>query len=171
MADSSLAIDRLRDPDGSLDRDALRQILPYGEAFLFIDRVIRLESSEVEALYLIPRSAPFVEAHFIGLPLMPGVLIGEGMAQAGTVMVRYNLEQHASKDLLAFQIDNARFLAPALPGDTLRYHVKLTNLRSTAARMEGQVFVGDRCVCKAQMVLAVVERRLLEKEVTRSRKS
>ena len=171
MADSSVAIDRLRDSEGGLDRRALRQILPYGEAFLFIDRVVRLESSEVEAIFRIPQSAPFVDAHFIGLPLMPGVLIGEGMAQAGTVMVRYNLEKHATKDLLAFQIDNARFLAPAVPGDTLRYYVKLTNLRSRAARIAGQAFVDDRCVCKADLVLAVVERRLLEKELARSRES
>jgi 3-hydroxyacyl-[acyl-carrier-protein] dehydratase len=167
MADSSTTIDNLRDPDGSLDRRALRQILPYGEDFLFIDRVVRLGSEEVEATYRIPESAPFVEAHFVGLPLMPGVLIGEGLAQAGTVMVRYNLEDHATKDLLAFQIDNARFLAPAVPGDTLRFKVKLTKMRPRAARMEGEAFVGDRRVCKAELVLAIVDRRLLKEELTK----
>ena len=166
MADSSTTIDKLRDPDGSRDRRALLQILPYGEDFMCIDRVVRLGSEEVEATYRIPESAPFVEAHFVGLPLMPGVLIGEGMAQAGTVMVRYNLEDHASKDLLAFQIDNARFLAPAVPGDTLRFHVELTKMRPRAARMEGEAFVGDRRVCKAELVLAIVDRRLLKAELT-----
>jgi 3-hydroxyacyl-[acyl-carrier-protein] dehydratase len=168
MVDSSATIDQLRDSDGGLDRRALRQILPYGEAFLFIDRVVRLGSEEVEATYRIPESAPFVDAHFVGLPLMPGVLIGEGMAQAGTVMVRYNLEDHATKDLLAFQIDKARFLAPAVPGDTLRFHVKLTKMRPRAARMEGEAFVGDRNVCKAELVLAIVDRRLLKEELTKS---
>ena len=169
MADSSVTIDRLRDPDGGLDRRALRQILPYGEDFLFVDRVTRLETSEVEAIYRIPESAPFLDAHFVGLPLMPGALIGEGLAQAGTVMVRYNLEEHANKDLLAFQIENARFLAPAVPGDRLEYHVKLTKMRHSAARMEGEAFVGDRRVCKAQLVLAIVERQLLKAELDKPR--
>lgn len=167
MVDSSVAIDRLRDPDGGLDRQALRQILPYGEAFLFVDRVTRLETEEIEAFYQIPESAPFIEAHFVGLPLMPGVLIGEGLAQAGTIMVRYNLEQHADKDLLAFQIDSARFQAPAVPGDRLEYRVKLTKLRQSAARMEGEAFVGHRRVCKAELVLAIVDRQLLKIELAK----
>jgi 3-hydroxymyristoyl/3-hydroxydecanoyl-(acyl carrier protein) dehydratase len=168
MVDSSVAIDRLRDPDGGLDRQALTQILPYGEAFLFVDRVTRLETAVVEAIYRIPESAPFIEAHFVGLPLMPGVLIGEGLAQAGTVMVRYNLERHADKDLLAFQIESARFLAPAVPGDTLEYHVKLTKLRQRAARLEGEAFVADRRVCKAALILAIVDRQLLRTELTKT---
>lgn len=167
MVDSSVAIDRLRNPEGGLDRQALRQILPYGEAFLFVDEVTRLESAKIEAIYRIPEAAPFIEAHFVGLPLMPGVLIGEGLAQAGTVMVRYNLEQHADKDLLAFQIESARFLSPAVPGDTLQYYVKLTKLRQRAARLEGEAFVGDRCVCKADLVLAIVDRQLLKTELTK----
>ena len=166
MVDSAVAIDRLRDPEGGLDRPALRQILPYGEAFLFVDRVTRLETAEVEAIYRIPRSAPFIEAHFVDLPLMPGVLIGEGLAQAGTVLVRYNLDRHAEKDLLAFQIESARFAAPAVPGDTLEYHVKLTRLRQSAARLEGEAFVGDRRVCKAELILAIVDRQLLKSQLT-----
>ncbi len=163
------SIDRLRGEDGTLDRDAVRAVLPYGDEFLFVDRVTRLEEAELEAVFEIPTSAPFIEAHFVGLPLMPGVLIGEGMAQAGTVLVRYNLEEHASKDLLAFQIENARFLAPAVPGDTLRYRVKLTKMHHRAARLEGEAFVGDRRVCKARLVLAIVARQLLTTELDRPR--
>lgn len=169
MADPHTTIDRLRSPDGSLDRQTLLRILPYGEDFLFVDRVIRLDEAELEAAFTIPRSAPFVEAHFVGLPLMPGVLIGEGMAQAGTVLVRYNLEDHTSKDLLAFQIESARFLAPAVPGDTLRYHLKLTKMHHRAARLEGEAFVGDRRVCKARLVLAIVARQYLAAELGRPR--
>ena len=169
MADPHLAIDRLRGSDGGLDRRTLLQILPYGEEFLFVDRVTRLEEAELEAVFEIPTSAPFIEAHFVGLPLMPGVLIGEGMAQAGTVLVRYNLEDHASKDLLAFQIENARFLAPAVPGDTLIYRVKLTKMHHRAARLEGEAFVGGQRVCKARLVLAIVARQFLAAELDRPR--
>ena len=96
------AIDSLRDADGRLDRTALRAILPYGDDFLFVDEVTQLTDEQVAASFTIPVEAPFIRAHFEGLPIMPGVLVGEGMAQAGTVMVRYNLEDHKSHDLLAF---------------------------------------------------------------------
>jgi 3-hydroxyacyl-[acyl-carrier-protein] dehydratase len=171
MPDSSVAIDQLRDPDGGLDRHALRRILPYGESFLFVDKVTRLEANVVEALYRIPLSTPLTDAHFIGLPMMPGVLIGEGMAQTGTVLVRYNLEEHARKALLAFQIESARFLAPAVPGDTLRYHVELTKMHHRAARLVGEARVGDRRICKARLVLAIIDRKLLEAELAKSRRA
>lgn len=159
------AIDRLRDNDGRLDREAVRSVLPYGEDFLFVDGVDRLTEDEIEARYTIPESSTYLRSHFTGLPLMPGVLVGEGMAQAGTVLVRYNLENHETKDLLAFQIEAARFPAPAQPGDTLSYRVRLTKLRRRVARLEGEAAVGDRVVCKARIVLGIVEREELRAEL------
>lgn len=163
MADP--VIDELRDIDGRLDRQAVRSVLPYGEEFLFVDEVTRLSEEEIEARYTIPESSPYLRAHFIGLPLMPGVLVGEGMAQAGTLLVRYNLENHQTKDLLAFQIEAARFPAPAQPGDTLVYRVRITKLRSRVARLEGEATVGDREVCRARIVLGIVEREDLRTEL------
>ena len=159
------AIDSLRDADGRLDRAALRAILPYGDDFLFVDEVTRLTDEQIWASYTIPVEAPFIRAHFEGLPLMPGVLVGEGMAQAGTVMVRYNLEDHRRNDLLAFQIENARFSSPARPGDKLQYQVDLTRLRRHVARLEGRATIGQREVCRASLVLAIVQRDKLRQEL------
>ena len=152
------AIDSLRDSNGCLDRAAIRSILPYGDDFLFVDEVTHLTEVEIEAGYTIPEESTFVGAHFEGLPIMPGVLIGEGMAQAGTLVVRYNLENHQTHDILAFQIENARFTRPARPGDHLQYRVRLIKLRRYVARLEGEVLVGGREICKARVVLAIIER-------------
>lgn len=167
MAESSSHIDQLRDGRGRLDRSAIRTILPYGEDFLFIDRVERLTASQIEASYTIRPELPFLRAHFEGLPIMPGSLVGEALAQAGTLLVRYNLEDHRGCDLLAYQIDAARFPAPAQPGDTLRLQARLTNLRRRAARLDGQATVGRRRVCTARLVLAIVEREGLRTELAK----
>ena len=120
-----------------------------------------LSDTEVEATYAIPEDSALMRAHFTGLNIMPGVLIGEGLAQAGTLIVRYHLNSHPPTDILAFQIEKARFLTPALPGETLRFHVRLTRLRRQAARLEGEAHVGDRRVCKARLVLALIARESL----------
>jgi 3-hydroxyacyl-[acyl-carrier-protein] dehydratase len=159
------AIDELIDADGRLDRAALRSILPYGDAFLFVDEVTSLSLESVEASFTIPGDAAYIQAHFRGLPLMPGVLIGEGMAQAGTVMVRYNLDRHQDRDLLAFQIESARFSSPAQPGDRLDYSLRLLKLRRRVARLEGETRVGEREVCKARIVLGIVDRESLRTEL------
>ena len=144
MADTNSQIDRLRDSAGNLDRAAIRSILPYGDEFLFVDNVTKLTAEEVQASYTVPTAAPFIEAHFRGLPLMPGVLIGEGMAQAGTLIVRFNLEDHQKMDILAFQIESARFVGAAQPGDRLDYAVRLVRLRRQLARLEGEVHNSGR---------------------------
>lgn len=158
-------IDDLRNSSGGLDRQAVQTILPYGGDFLFVDEVTELTTERVEASFSIPATSPYLRAHFDGLPLMPGVLMGEGMAQAGTLMVRYNLPDHQEKDILAFQIEGARFSSPAQPGDRLDYRVRLVKLRSRVARLEGEALVGDREVCKAQIVLGIVSRLELRSEL------
>lgn len=174
MADGKPAIDRLRGTDGSLDRDAIRQILPYGDDFLFVDCVSRLEERELEASFQIPHRAPYLEAHFRGLPIMPGALLVEAFAQAGALMVRYNLEPPAEAppeiDILGHHVESARVLTPALPGDLLRFKAHLQTFSRRAARVAGEVYVGGREIGRIRMVLAIMEREALRRELERVRR-
>lgn len=165
MAENKSQIDRLRQPDGSLDRASLRKILPYGDAFLFIDRVSRLTSEEVEASFVIPERSAYLDAHFVDLPIMPGVLIGEGLAQAGSLIVRYNHPQPSEHQVLGLEIERARFYSPAQPGETLDYRVRLAASNRRTARLEGEVLVGERRVCQALIVVAIVETQALRKRL------
>ena len=154
---SSGEIDRLRDASGGLDRRALLSILPYGEEFLFIDAVRRLDPERAEATFRIPDDAPYLRAHFRGLPVMPGALVAEGCAQTGTLLVRYNLEDQAAKVVLGMQIDRARFPAPAVPGETLLYTVRLTALDARAARVEGEARTGERRIATLRVVVGIID--------------
>lgn len=165
MADNNSQIDRLRDSLGHLDRAAIRSILPYGDEFLFVDKVTKLTTEEVHASYTVPVASLFIKAHFRGLPLMPGALMGEGLAQAGTLIIRYNLEEHQNLDVLAFRIESARFYGPAQPGDRLDYVVRLLRLRRQLARLEGEVQNQGRRIVSARVELAIIERSKLLEEL------
>lgn len=154
---TSSSIDRLRSADGVLERPALLSVLPYGEEFLFVDSVTRLDAQRAEASFRIPESAPYLRAHFRELPIMPGALVAEGCAQTGTLLVRYNLEDHANKVVLGMQIDRARFPAPALPGETLLYSVRLTALDTRAARLEGEARTDDRLIATLRVVVGIMD--------------
>ena len=162
-------IDGLRSEDGSLDQAAIRRILPYGDDFLFVTGASLIDETRVEAYFDIPEEAPWLQSHFVDLPIMPGVLVGEGLAQAGTLVVRYNLEDPDRHHILAYQIETARFMAPSLPGDRLTFEVELKNLSRRAARLEGKARVGDRQVCMARVVVGIVERDEFRRRIEEQR--
>ncbi len=160
------AIDRMRGADGSLGREAVRSLLPYGEAFLFVDRAVALDERTVEAEYTVPGDVPWIQAHFPGFPLMPGALVAEGLGQAGTLILRYRLASSTGKDLIGLAIDRARFHEPARPGDLLTYQVSVKTLGSRAARLEGTASVGERRIGTARFVVGIVDRAALGKKLT-----
>ncbi len=160
MADGRAWIDALRS-EGGFDRAAVRRILPYGPDFLFVDHVDRLTESQVEARFRVPDDAPYLSSHFIDLPIMPGALIAEGLAQAASLIVRYNLPNPERQSVLGLEVKRARFLSPALPGEMLSYRARLGAMNRRAARLEGQTHVGDRLVCRANLTVAILDRERL----------
>ena len=165
MADGKARIDRLRGEDGGLDRQAIRSILPYGDDFLFVNRVTHLSERQVETCFRIPTRASYLDGHFRGLPIMPGALMSEAFAQAGAILVRYNLESTEAVDVVGHHVESARFLSLALPGDLLRFRVRLKTLSRRAARLEGGARVGEREVGRMRVVVAIMPREALRREV------
>jgi 3-hydroxyacyl-[acyl-carrier-protein] dehydratase len=158
MINGKKVIDNLRQSDGRLSRDAIRNILPYGDDFLFVDEVLNLSETNVRASYRVPESSFLIKAHFPHFPVMPGVLIGEGFAQAGSIVVRYNLEDPMERDVLAYEIDSAFFLSPALPREVIVFDVTLHRMLANLARLSGQASVQERKIFSARMSLVTVDR-------------
>ncbi len=169
MTDGKTRIDRLRGAGGELDRQAVRSILPYGDEFLFIDRVAKLTELEVETFFRIPERASYLDGHFRGLPVMPGALMSEAFAQAGAVLVRYNLKSAEEVDIVGHHVESARFLSLALPGDLLHFRVRLETMSRRVARLTGDALVGEREVGRMRVVVAIMKREDLEREVERLR--
>lgn len=154
-------IDGLKDAQGMLGKDAIRLILPYGDAFLFVDSVIELSDTKVIAQYNIPRSSELINAHFKHVSIMPGVLMGEALAQAGIVLLHYRSDFNEPTDILANSVNQMRFKSPALPGDILESHVSIKAINRLGARLVGNSYVNGREVLSATFDLTFVKRSKL----------
>ncbi|MBU0627964.1 MAG: 3-hydroxyacyl-ACP dehydratase FabZ [Nanoarchaeota archaeon] len=152
-------IDQLKNEKGEIDSNAIKQIIPYEQPFLMIDRVLSMDKTKITAIKNTTANEEFFKGHFAGFPIMPGALIVEGMGQAATLLLRYNLENHWEKEVLAYKIKEAKFSAPTFPGDQLKYEVTMIGKDERGALMGAKATVDDKIVAEAQMMLAVVDRR------------
>ena len=141
-----------------LDINAILKILPHRYPFLLIDRIIDIvPGKSVSALKNVTINEPFFQGHFPGHPIMPGVLIVEAMAQAGGFLLLNTVENPETKVVYFMGIDGVRFRKPVMPGDQLRFELKMLSFRRGICKMTGETFVGDTLVCEAEMLAAVVD--------------
>ena len=152
-------IDELKNEKGEIDSNAIKQIIPYERPFLMIDRVLSLDKTKITAIKNASANEDFFKGHFAGFPIMPGALIIEGMGQAATLLLRYNLDNHWEKEVLAYKIKEAKFSAPSFPGDQLKYEVTMLGKDERGALMSGKAIVDEKVVAEATMMIAVVDRR------------
>ena len=140
-----------------LDIVQIMAILPHRYPFLLIDRVVELTRKQrIVALKNVTVNEPFFQGHFPGFPIMPGVLIVEGIAQAGGVLLLNDVTDRDDKLMLFTGIERAKFRKPVVPGDQLRFEVEVLAWRSTAAKMEGKAYVGDKVACEAVITCQLV---------------
>ena len=152
------SIGRFKDKNGVINRENIKKIIPYDEPFLMIDRVLSLDKKQIIAEKDVKAEEYYFNGHFKGFPIMPGALIVEGLGQAATMLIRYNLENHEKYDVLAYKIRNAKFFRPTFPGHTLRFEAKLVFKFKLAWFVNGIVHRNDKVVSKVKMVLAVVDK-------------
>jgi len=138
----------------AFDIHEIFKILPHRYPLLLIDRVLELKRRErIVALKNVTINEPFFNGHFPGLPIMPGVLIVEAIAQAGGALLLTEVEDRNDKVMVFTGIERARFRRPVGPGDQLRLEVELKGWREVpgmvAARMQGYAFVDGKRVAEA----------------------
>ena len=143
----------------TLDINEIQRILPHRYPFLLIDRVIDMTRRErIVAVKNVTINEPFFQGHFPNLPIMPGVLIVEAIAQAGGALLLTEVEDRDQKLMVFTGIERARFRRPVLPGDQVRIEVDVKSWRMNAVRMEGKAFVGDKRVAEATVTCQLIAR-------------
>jgi 3-hydroxyacyl-[acyl-carrier-protein] dehydratase len=142
----------------TLDINDILRILPHRFPFLLIDRVIDLKRKQrIVAIKNVTINEPFFAGHFPGMPIMPGVLVVEAIAQAGGALLLTEVEDRHEKLMVFTGIERARFRRPVLPGDQLRLEVEVKAWRGIAVRMEGIAYVGDKRVAEAIVTCQLVD--------------
>lgn len=141
------------------DIEAIKRILPHRYPFLLIDKIVEYEvGKRIVAIKNVTVNEPFFQGHFPDYPVMPGVLMLEGMAQTGGIMLLNTYPQPEEYVALFAALDKVKFRNPVHPGDVLRYELEVISLKKTLAKMHGEAFVGDMKVCEGDFLAKVVKK-------------
>lgn len=136
----------------------IEKILPHRYPFLLVDRIleINLEENEILGLKNVTVSEPFFQGHFPGVPIMPGVLILEALAQTGGVLVHQ--KGYTKKIAVLLNVANAKFRKPVLPGDALLLHAKGVHVSGNGGKIKARAMIGQVLAVEAELSFALVDK-------------
>ena len=140
----------------TLDIKEIIRLLPHRYPFLLVDRILEGEKGKsMVGLKNVSMNEPYFQGHFPSEPIMPGVLILEGMAQVGGLLAFYSIPEMIGDKLIYFAgIDKVRFRRPVVPGDQLIYEMEVLKHKGKIWKMAGTAKVENKVVAEAQFMAA-----------------
>ena len=147
----------------TMDVIEIQEIIPHRYPFLLVDRITEVIKNEGLIGYKnVSISENVFQGHFPGHPIYPGVMILEGMAQAGGILAFQSMdmtkEEAANKVVYFMSIDKAKFRAPVKPGDRLEYRIKVIKQKGAIWMLKGEAFVDDKMVSEAELKAMIVDK-------------
>lgn len=135
-----------------LDAQDILRLLPHRYPFLLVDRIVEVNGDESgTGVKNVTANEPHFTGHFPGRPVMPGVLIIEGMAQTAGAICTAVHGGGAGSSVLFLTIDKAKFRRPVVPGDTLEYRVTKKKRKKNMWWFRGEAFVKGELVAEAEV--------------------
>jgi len=142
----------------------IQKILPHRYPFLLVDRVTQLEKGvSIEAFKNVSISEPVFQGHFPDHPIYPGVMIIEGMAQAGGILAFQSSSAKDQEDMndkvvYFMSIDKAKFRSPVTPGDQLVYRLTVIKQRGAIWQLSAKAYVAEKLVAEAELKAMIVDK-------------
>ncbi len=140
------------------DIQGIMRLLPHRYPFLLVDRVLEIEPDGwAVAVKNVTINEPFFAGHWPGLPIMPGVLILESLAQTAGILIAETIEMPPGRVALIASIDGVKLRRPVVPGDQLRLEVRSQRIKNSSACVKGQARVGDSLAAEAQFRFVILD--------------
>src|SRR5271169_147244 len=142
-----------------LDSVGIQKYLPHRPPFLMVDSILELERMKrIVGLKSVSINESYFQGHFPGKPIMPGVLIIEGMAQTGGLLLLLEIPDRDKKLLYFAAVDEARFRRPVVPGDQLRIEVNVLKWKIKFCKLQAVATVNGDVAAEAIMRCMLVDR-------------
>ena len=143
----------------AMDIQRILSILPHRYPFLLVDRVVEcVPGSHIKAYKNVSVNEPFFQGHFPGVPIMPGVLILEALAQTGGLHAAAGMGDLADKLFLFTGLDGVKFRRQVVPGDRLDLECSNMRMKLKLCKMEARAFVDGKLAAEARITAAIGDR-------------
>ena len=145
----------------SIDKKKIKNLLPHREPMLLIDRltdIVHLKSAT--AIVNVRKNSFFVQGHFPGQPVMPGVLIVEAFGQAAAALTAYGIDKKEYENKLVYlmSVEKARFRNPVVPDCDLKLEIEAVRSHGRVWKYKGIAKVNEKKMAEAEWAASIVER-------------
>lgn len=144
----------------TMDIAQILKLLPHRYPFLLVDRVLEcVPGSHIRAYKNITINEPFFQGHFPGVPIMPGVLILEALAQTGGLLAAAGMKDNLDDKLFLFTgLDHVKFRRQVIPGDRLDLECSNMRMKLKMCKLDAKATVEGQIAAEAQITAAIAER-------------
>ena len=145
-----------------LNKEEIKELLPHREPMLLIDELINIKKlHSATAIVNVKKDSFFVQGHFPGEPVMPGVLIVEAFGQAAAALTANGIDKSTYENKLVFlmTIEKAKFRNPIIPNCKLELKIEAIRSHGKVWKYKGEAFVGEKKMADAQWAATIVDRK------------
>ena len=146
----------------SLKRKEIENLLPHRDPMLLIDELVDIKKlKSATAIVNVKKDSFYVQGHFPGQPVMPGVLIVEAFGQAAAALTAHGIDKEVYENKLVFlmSVEKARFRNPVIPDCKLVLKIEAVRSHGRVWKYQGVAFVDDKKMADAQWSATIVDRK------------